>query len=236
MLLGTYTEPGQHHQPLSTIQSEYNLEKAPEWEKKKEKKEKRGTVTHITMDTLPVELFTEILAYLPPASCKAARLTSRQFNAVLAAPTFGRLRTFLDPDAAMAALNGTLHDLAGRPRAMWSPCCSVPDGLPLPRSFLRAVEAALGGGAWMRSRRRLVPGDSPDESSSDESERGSLSEEEEDVSAVVVLRRLGRPEVDEQTLRQALFRYALYKSYVYEGEGEAPQLWVLNSTKWKHQL
>ncbi|OAA37804.1 Cyclin-like F-box [Beauveria brongniartii RCEF 3172] len=78
------------------------------------------------MNTIPVEIFTEILSHLPPASCKSARLTSRQFNAVLAQPTFCTLRGFLDADAAMATLLQTLHDLPGRPRAMWSPHCSVP--------------------------------------------------------------------------------------------------------------
>ncbi|OAA37805.1 Cyclin-like F-box [Beauveria brongniartii RCEF 3172] len=91
--------------------------------------------------------------------------------------------------------------------------------------------------------------DSSDEGSSDECEATSPSssleeeedeeeeeEEEEEVSMAVVLQRLGRPELNEDTLRQALFRYALHKSYVYDGEGEAPQLWVMNSTKWKYQL
>ncbi|KAH8707354.1 hypothetical protein HC256_010629 [Beauveria bassiana] len=218
------------------------------------------------MNTLPVEIFTEILSHLPPASFKSARLTSRQFNAVLAQPTFCTLRGFLeDADAAMATLLQTLHDLPGRPRAMWSPHCSVPAGLPLPPSFLRAVYAALGGAAGPKRRRRrrrsdggggggggrLELMDSSDEASSDEWDMTSPSilegqeqgqeeeveeEEEEEVSAAVVLQRLGRPEVNEDTLRQALFRYALHKSYVYDGEGEAPQLWVMNSTKWKYQL
>ncbi|EJP66298.1 uncharacterized protein BBA_04791 [Beauveria bassiana ARSEF 2860] len=214
------------------------------------------------MNTLPVEIFIEILSHLPPASFKSARLTSRQFNAVLAQPTFCTLRGFLDDaDAAMVTLLQTLHDLPGRPRAMWSPHCSVPAGLPLPPSFLRAVYAALGGAAGPRmkrrkrrrsggSGRRLELTDSSDEGSSDEWDMTSPSilegqeqgeeeeeeEEEEEVSTAVVLQRLGRPEVNEDTLRQALFRYALHKSYVYDGEGEAPQLWVMNSTKWKYQL
>ncbi|XWW96347.1 hypothetical protein V2A60_004320 [Cordyceps javanica] len=223
------------------------------------------------MNTLPVEIFAEILGYLPPAACKSARLTSRQFNAVLARTTFGRLRAFLDPEAAQAALRATLRDLGGyRPRALWSPNCSVPDGLPLPPSFLRAVCAALGGGGgggggdssgssgepWLRGpnrrRRPLMLTDSSDESSSDDD--GSelrlafgLPEEEEEeeeeveekgpsMGTAAMLQQLGRPEIDEQMLRQALFRYALYKSYVYDGEGEAPQLWVMNSTTWKYQV
>lgn len=197
------------------------------------------------MDTLPVEIFTEILGYLAPASCKDARLTSRQFNAVLAAPTFGRLRAFLDPDAAMDVLRGTLHNLPARPRAMWSPHCSVPETLPLPRSFLHAMYTALAG--RRRPRTRAAPSrpelvdSSSDESGSEESETELRLEDEDeeedgDMSVAVMLQRLGRPEVSEQMLRQALFRYALYKSYVYDGEGEAPQLWVMNSTKWKHQL
>ncbi|OAA77206.1 Cyclin-like F-box [Akanthomyces lecanii RCEF 1005] len=197
------------------------------------------------MDNLPAEIFAEILGYLPPAACKSARLTSRQFNAILAAPTFSQLRAFLDPDTAMATLCGTLHDLPARPRAMWSPHCSVPEALPLPRSFLRAMYTALGGRQrpWTRATRsRLALADSSsDESGLEESEtelQPADGEEEEDgdMSAAVMLQRLGRPEVSEQMLRQALFRYALYKSYVYDGEGEAPQLWVMNSTKWKYQL
>ncbi|OAA55413.1 Cyclin-like F-box [Cordyceps fumosorosea ARSEF 2679] len=82
---------------------------------------------------------------------------------------------------------------------------------------------------------------SEDESSSDGSEGGRLGpeeveEEEEDASPGAMLRRLARAEVDKQTLRQTLFRYALYKSYFYDGEGEAPQLWVMHSAKWKYQL
>lgn len=198
------------------------------------------------MDMLPIEIFTEILGYLPPASCKDARLTSRQFNAVLAAPTFDRLRAFLDPDTAMDVLRGTLHDLPARPRAMWSPHCSVPETLPLPRSFLHAMYTALGG--QRRLRTRAVPSrlelvdSSSDESGSEESETELRLEEDDDeeedgdMSVAVMLQRLGRPEVSEQMLRQALFRYALYKSYVYDGEGEAPQLWVMNPTRWKYQL
>ncbi|TQV92012.1 Cyclin-like F-box [Cordyceps javanica] len=207
------------------------------------------------MNTLPVEIFAEILGYLPPAACKSARLTSRQFNAVLARTTFGRLRAFLDPEAAQAALRATLRDLGGyRPRALWSPNCSVPDGLPLPPSFLRAVSGGgdSSGEPWLRGpnrrRRPLMLADSSDESSSDDD--GSelrlafgLPEEEEEeeekgpsMGTAAMLQQLGRPEIDEQMLRQALFRYALYKSYVYDGEGEAPQLWVMNSTTWKYQV
>ncbi|EGX93753.1 Cyclin-like F-box [Cordyceps militaris CM01] len=183
-----------------------------------------------TMDTLPVELFSEILSYLPPASRASARLTSRPFNAVLARSTFARLRAFLDdPDAAQAALRHTLHDLPRRPRALWSPNCSVPEGLPLPRSFLRAVCAALGGAP------PLLLLDASDESGSDESEM-EMPLEEDEGGVAAMLQRLRRPDIDHYRLRQALFRYALYKSYVYDGEGEAPQLWVMNSAKWKYQL
>ncbi|KAJ6787674.1 hypothetical protein PWT90_08372 [Aphanocladium album] len=206
----------------------------------------------IIMDTLPLELFTEILGYLPPASCKSARLTSRQFNVVLAQPTFDKLRTFIDPDTALKTAQETLYGLSTRHRSVWSPNCSVPDDLPLPRSFLHAMYAALGGRPWKTAtpkqttsaarRRQLMLVDSSDESSSDESEMELLfelppeDETEEDMTAAVMLQRLGRPELNEKMLRQALFRYALYKSYTYEGEGEAPQLWVMNTTKWKHQL
>lgn len=203
------------------------------------------------MDTLPVELFTEILSYLPPASCKSARLTSRQFNAVLARPTFDKLSTFIDPEAAQNTLESTIRDMKGRTRALWSPNCSVPAALPLPKSFLHAMYTALGGQPYRAAdeggehpamrRKRFMLVDSSDESSSDESEVDAVMDaaacdEYNDMSAAVMLQRLGRPDVSESMLRQALFRFALYKSYVYDGEGEAPQLWVMSSKKWKYQL
>lgn len=199
------------------------------------------------MDTLPAELFTEILGYLPPASCKSARLTSRQFNAVLAKPTFDVLSTFIDPDTALKTTQDALYNLPMRRRAMWSPNCSVPEGLPLPKSFLHAMYTALGGQPWTPQptvaarRRQLMLEDSSDDSSSDESDVDlpfELPDEEteEGMSTAAMLQRLGRPEISEQMLRQALFRYAIYKSYTYEGEGESPQLWVMNTTKWKYQI
>ncbi|KAJ2969183.1 hypothetical protein NQ176_g8804 [Zarea fungicola] len=99
--------------------------------------------------------------------------------------------------------------------------------------------------------------DSSVNSSSDESKHGGVAEtmmnrviedavlyskdqhgqgsEEDGMCTAGVLQRL-RPDINEDMLRQALFRYALYKSYTYEGEGEAPQMWVMNSKKWKYQL
>lgn len=217
------------------------------------------------MDTLPVEIFTEILRHLPPSSQQSARLTSRQFNIVLAPSTFAKLRTFIDPNMAMTTLHTTLRHMSchdgGRRAAVWSPNCSVPTGLPLPRSFLNAMYAALAGQPWqhggeaypavMRQRYTLV--DSSDDSSSDESEHEVMTDrtiedavlykkdqygqgsEADGMCTAVVLQRL-RPDINEDVLRQALFRYALYKSYTYEGEGEAPQMWVMNSKKWKYQL
>lgn len=199
------------------------------------------------MDALPVELFSEILGYLSPSSCKSARLTSKQFNAVLAKPTFDKLRTFIDPDTALNTLQDALHYMPGRPRAYWSPNCSVPAGLPIPRSFLQAMYSALGGEPCQQRehpaamQRRLVLVDSSDESSSDESDLdkpldGAVSDSGEEMTVAVMLQRLNRPEVNEDMLRQALFRYAIYKSYIYQGEGEAPQLWVMSTNKWKYQL
>ncbi|OAA33803.1 hypothetical protein AAL_01268 [Moelleriella libera RCEF 2490] len=42
----------------------------------------------------------------------------------------------------------------------------------------------------------------------------------------------GRIDLDQDTLRCAMFRYALYLSYLYQGPGEAPSLWVFDTKKW----
>lgn len=54
----------------------------------------------------------------------------------------------------------------------------------------------------------------------------------EELAAWNFGRTIGMDDLTEDLLRQAMFRYALYLSYVYTGKGEAPQLWVMNSKKW----
>ncbi|EGR52390.1 uncharacterized protein TRIREDRAFT_53561 [Trichoderma reesei QM6a] len=161
------------------------------------------------MDSLPFELITQILTHLPRHDLPSARLTCHAFNAALAKPTFSVLASFVDPAVAQQTIEHIAADLSRRPKAIWSPGCSVPRGLPVPESFLSAMRAALRG-----------------------AEDGA---EGEKITAENFGRSIGMDEVTEDVLRQALFRYALYLSYVYTGEGEAPQLWVMNSKKWAQQ-
>ncbi|KAK5987075.1 hypothetical protein PT974_11193 [Cladobotryum mycophilum] len=181
------------------------------------------------MDSLPLELLLQILSQLPPSSSKHARLTCHKFNHALAKHTFATLASFLDPDVALSTLQDMAADLRRRPRAIWSPSCSVPKGLPVPTSFLVAVCVAVRGTSAPMAcegdaeEGAVVPssGESRDESAGAES-----------ITACGFGRRIGREDITEEVLRQALFRYALYLSYVYEGQGEAPQLWVLNPKHW----
>ncbi|EHK24278.1 uncharacterized protein TRIVIDRAFT_121357, partial [Trichoderma virens Gv29-8] len=157
------------------------------------------------MDSLPFELVSQILQNLPQGDYKSARLTCQAFNAALAKPTFTTLATFIDPAIAQETIEKMAADLSRRPKAIWSPGCSVPKGLPVPESFLFAMHVALRG-------------------TPEESDVGS----EMSVTARDFGRSIGMDELTEETLRQALFRYSLYLSYIYSGEGEAPQLWVMN--------
>ncbi|PTB57063.1 hypothetical protein M431DRAFT_80293 [Trichoderma harzianum CBS 226.95] len=162
------------------------------------------------MNSLPFELVSQILTNLPPSSYKSARLTCQAFNAALAKPTFTTLATFIDPNTAQQTIEKLAADLNRRPKAIWSPGCSVPRGLPVPESFLFAMHVALRG--------------TPD-----------VVSEADSVTAWNFGSTVGMDDVTEETLRQALFRYSLYLSYIYDGEGEAPQLWVMNSKKWAQQ-
>ncbi|ETS06769.1 hypothetical protein M419DRAFT_68136 [Trichoderma reesei RUT C-30] len=173
------------------------------------------------MDSLPFELITQILTHLPRHDLPSARLTCHAFNAALAKPTFSVLASFVDPAVAQQTIEHIAADLSRRPKAIWSPGCSVPRGLPVPESFLSAMRAALRGA---------------EEYSDAGSDITTYSGAEgEKITAENFGRSIGMDEVTEDVLRQALFRYALYLSYVYTGEGEAPQLWVMNSKKWAQQ-
>lgn len=181
------------------------------------------------MDALPGELLHEITSHLTPSCRKNARLASRRFNAVLAEQPFSVLPSFIDPAVALATLESTVADLSPRPHSIWSPHCSVPDDLPVAQSFLLAMHVALKGQSW----RPRAPVWDSESSSEEESIDGYDTGRAGGQITVERLRtRLGRKDITEDTLRQAMFRYALYLSYIYDGTGEAPQLWVLNTELW----
>ncbi|KJZ68712.1 hypothetical protein HIM_11890 [Hirsutella minnesotensis 3608] len=182
------------------------------------------------MDNLPVELLHEILRHLPSSCLKNARLASRRFNAVLAKQAFPQLASFIDKDAALATLEATVAELSRRRRSIWSPRCSVPDNLPLAPSFLLAMHVALAGQSW-RPTETAINSDS-ESSEDDESDCGYRRLSHRAITAQDLCRQLGRLDVTEDMLRGAMFRYALYLSYLYKGEGEAPQLWVVDSERW----
>ncbi|POR38198.1 Uncharacterized protein TPAR_01604 [Tolypocladium paradoxum] len=183
------------------------------------------------MDALPTELLHAIVTQLNPSCRKDARLASRRFNAVLAQQPFSILPSFIDPAVALSTLESTVADLSLRPRSIWSPRCSVPDGLPVPQSFLLAVYVALKGRSWRPRARAWESGSSSEEEAVD-----GLFDDQEEVGGQITVEglraRLGRKDITEHALRQAMFRYALYLSYVYDGTGEAPQLWVFNTERW----
>ncbi|KAL7963807.1 hypothetical protein V8C34DRAFT_7118 [Trichoderma compactum] len=184
------------------------------------------------MNSLPLELVSQILTNLPPSSYKSARLTCQAFNAALAKPTFAALASFIDPAVAQQTIEKLAADLNRRPKAIWSPSCSVPRGLPVPESFLFAMHVALRG--------TPCPGPATSRASSASSawsdgEDSDVVSEADGVTACNFGSTVGMDQVTEETLRQALFRYSLYLSYIYDGEGEAPQLWVMNSKKWAQQ-
>lgn len=211
------------------------------------------------MDSLPFELITQILTHLPPHDLPSARLTCHAFNAALAKQTFSTLASFVDPAVAQQTIEQLAADLSRRPKAIWSPGCSVPRGLPVPDSFLSAMRLALKGPAATPSPSYSQSSPSPSSmarspsisssssssslsaawSDGEESDAGSdittYSIEGEKITAENFGKSIGMDEVTEDVLRQALFRYALYLSYIYTGEGEAPQLWVMNSKKWAQQ-
>lgn len=163
------------------------------------------------MDKLPLELVEEILHYVPSSSVPTARLTSRTFNAVLSRRAFSVLLSFIrDPVAAKATLARTARDPARRTRAIWSPHCLVPERLPVTESFLLALWVALHRG----------------ESWSPSSAEPRLTVEALQASLDAV--ETADLKVTPGTLRDTMFRYALYLSYVNRDEKVAPQSWVFD--------
>lgn len=188
------------------------------------------------MDSLPFELVSQILTLLPPTDYKSARLTCHAFNDALAKPTFSTLASFVDPATAQTTLETIAADLNRRPKAIWSPGCSVPKGLPVPESFLFAMHVALRGTPCpspASSRASSISSASGASWSDAEDSDDTMSVADgESVTAWNFGRSIGMDDLTEDLLRQAMFRYALYLSYVYGGEGEAPQLWVMNAKRW----
>lgn len=159
------------------------------------------------MDKLPSELFVEILHHLPIPTCKTARLTSRTFNSILSKRTFGVLVSFVDPNTAESTLTSLSQDLTRRRRSIWSPRCAVPEGLPLTEPFLLALWAGVRGEPWVPSR---APGSA------------------RRLTLTALQTGLDRADMTEAVLRQALFRYALYLSYLCADDKVIPHTWVFD--------
>jgi hypothetical protein len=67
-------------------------------------------------------------------------------------------------------------------------------------------------------------------------EEAEATDDEEYISVETMLGRVSRRDVTESMLRQAMFRYALYQSYLYTGEGESPQLWIMHPKVWDSKV
>lgn len=207
--------------------------------------------TMTSINSLPFELIDEISSHIPASSRPAARLTSRAFHASIGNASFQTLASFIDEEEASARLHCAAASIPRRSRAIWSPSCSVPAALPLPKSFLLAMYTALGGESWPApsKKRQQLPfqlrrisswgSDSSNGYSSDEDEEltipGLATPEDEQISIEAMAQRLGRSDVYEASLRQALFRYALFLSYIHQGSDEPKHLWVMSSKRWAEQ-
>ncbi|KFA52067.1 hypothetical protein S40293_02970 [Stachybotrys chartarum IBT 40293] len=179
------------------------------------------------MHPLPFELLAHILSYLSPSQCKTARRTCRAFNGVLAKPTFRVLASFTDPSVAQKTLECVAADLSRRPRAIWSPRCTVPAGLVVSESFLLALFAALEGYSWMDEVGGCGTQECLEDLRGDDGVLGSV------VAVETLKDRLRcRNGLEEDTLRAVMFRYSLYLSYTHRGEWQASQAWILNSKHW----
>lgn len=60
----------------------------------------------------------------------------------------------------------------------------------------------------------------------------SEDEEDEEMTVEKLAEVTGREDLRVEVVREAMFRYALYLSYVYGGMGEAPSLWVFDEKAW----
>lgn len=172
----------------------------------------------------------------------SARLTCRAFNDILAKDAFKTLKLFLqNPKSTQKRLCDAVAAMPGRPRAIWSPRCSTPAGLPISKSFLLAISTALEGTKHhtpLHLRRDSAWSDSDSDSSSDGddlSEAGRSSRYEPN-KVQEILQIIGQPGMSQDDLRQVMFHYALFLSYSYQGEGEAPQTWVMHANQWEHHL
>lgn len=204
-----------------------------------------------SINSLPFELIDEISSHIPASSRSAARLTSRAFHASIGNASFQTLASFIDEEKASARLHCAAASIPRRSRAIWSPSCSVPAALPLPKSFLLAMYTALAGESWpvLSRKRQQLPlqlrrmsswsSDSSSGYSSGEDDEPAIPglevPQDEDISIEAMAKRLGRSDVDEASLRQALFRYALFLSYFHQGRDEPKQLWVMSSKRWAEQ-
>ncbi|CAH0053074.1 unnamed protein product [Clonostachys solani] len=167
------------------------------------------------MNPLPSEILIHILDYLPPCSRKDARLVCRTFNGIVSRSQFTLLASFLDPEVSTATCELIARDLTRRPSSIWSPRCSVPAKLPIPESFILALHVGLAGG------RSWIDGG------------GVGSGKMVGVNPHGLSRRLNRPDITEDNIRQALFRYALYLSYTHhEREDKSSFSWVLDIKFW----
>ncbi|KAH7262072.1 hypothetical protein BKA59DRAFT_11959 [Fusarium tricinctum] len=162
------------------------------------------------MDTLPTEILIQILDSIPSSASKQARLTSRAFNAILSKRTFEVLISFLNPEFAQNTVLAIARDpqLRLRRSSIWSPRCSVPQKLPVDESFLMALWVGLHGTSWA-------------------AERAAHGEK---LDVCMWQNTVGR-DISEDQLRETLFRYALYLSYVNEcgEEQDVAQAWLSNA-------
>ncbi|KAG6122179.1 hypothetical protein E4U13_003018 [Claviceps humidiphila] len=193
------------------------------------------------MNSLPPELLLQILSHLPPSSYPPVRLTSRLLNTLLSPLAFPSLPAFLDPDSAQNLLAKSLREARARNvTSVWSPLCCVPAGLPIPRSFLLALCLALRGRQWVEGgEAHKMDGETEEKAlrwESDSAIGGMGFEGEEDEDEEMTVEKLaevtGREDLRVEVVRKAMFRYALYLSYVYGGAGEAPSLWVFDEKAW----
>ncbi|KAG5995969.1 hypothetical protein E4U52_007525 [Claviceps spartinae] len=199
------------------------------------------------MNSLPPELLLQILSHLPPSSYPPVRLTSRLLNALLSPLAFPSLPAFLDPDSAQNLLAKSLREARARNvTSVWSPLCCVPAGLPIPRSFLLALYLALRGRQWVEGGEvHKMDGETEEKAlrwESDsaiggmgfegEGENEGEEDEDEEMTVEKLAEVTGREDLRVEVVRKAMFRYALYLSYIYGGVGEAPSLWVFDEKAW----
>ncbi|KAG6037649.1 hypothetical protein E4U19_001896 [Claviceps sp. Clav32 group G5] len=195
------------------------------------------------MNSLPPELLLQILSHLPPSSYPPVRLTSRLLNALLSPLAFPSLPAFLDPESAQNLLAKSLREARARNvTTVWSPLCCVPTGLPIQRSFLLALYLALRGRQWVEGDRAHNMGEETEEKAlrwESDSAIGGMGfegegegEEDDEMTVEKLAEVTGRENLRVEVVREAMFRYALYLSYVYGGTGEAPSLWVFDEKAW----